>query len=257
MMKKPIWRVLRGALLALIIVAVFAVSATPAKAAGWDYDLFVYLWASGLDGTMTVRDREADLDVPFSDIFDNLDLAFATHFEANQRDGKWGWFFDLFYADLGKDFDKVTGSFDQKMTYIEGAVAYNTSRDFQLFVGVRYTSLDLTLKFNPEIPLPPEIQTRVDGSQSWYDLMTGLRWRKELGKRWGLSARGDVAGFGISDSSDFTWNVVLMAQVNVSARWGILFGYRWLDIDYVNEKDEFAMDVRQAGPVFAIGYAFH
>jgi len=241
------------------LVVVFVVSATPANAAGWDYDLFVYFWATGLDGSMTVRDREADLDVAFSDILDNLDLAFATHFEANQREGRWGWFFDLFYADLGKDFDRVSGSFDQKMAYVEGAGAYNTGRDFQLFFGLRYISMDATLKFEPQLPVPPPvpIPTRFDDSQSWIDLMVGGRYKKEFGERWRFFARGDVAGFGISDSSDFTWNVVLMGQVMVSARWGILFGYRWFDFDYVNEDDQFAMDIRQQGPVVAIGYAFH
>lgn len=257
MMSEKIGRALRHSFVALVVIVAFGVTATPAKAAGWEYDLFVYLWASGLDGTMTVRDREADVDVPFSDIFDNLDMAFATHFEANQIDGRWGWFFDLFYADIGKDFDQVTGSFDQQMTYVEGAASYNTSRAFQLFVGVRYTDLDLTLKFDPEIPLPPEIPTRVEGSQSWYDLMTGLRWQKAFNERWGFSARGDVAGFGIGDSSDFTWNVVLMGRLMVSKRWGLLLGYRWYDIDYVNEDDGFAMDVSQYGPVVAISYAFH
>lgn len=248
---------LRRALTSLVIVVVFAVTATPAKAAGWDYDLFIYLWALGMDGSATVRGQEADVDVSFSEIFDNLDLAFSTHLEARQREGNWGWFFDVYWADLGKDFDKVVGNLDMQMAYVEAAGAYNTGRDFQLFFGFRYISMDTTLSFDPQIPLPPEIPTRFDGDQSWTDLMVGGRLKKELGKRWRFYARGDVAGFGISDSSDFTWNVVLMGQVMVSARWGILFGYRWLDIDYVNEDDQFAMDVRQQGPVLAIGYAFH
>ena len=248
---------LRRALITLVIVVVFAVSATPAKAAGWDYDLFLYLWALGMDGSATVRGQEADVDVSFSEIFDNLDLAFAAHLEAKQRDGKFGWFFDVFWSDLGKDFDRVRGNFDMQMTYLEGAGAFNTSRNFQLFVGFRYITMDSTIKFDPEIPVPPAVPTRFEGDQSWTDLMTGLRWKTEFGERWRFSARGDVAGFGIGSSSDFTWNVVLMGQVMVSARWGLLLGYRWLDIDYVNEDDQFAMDLRQGGPVFAVSYAFH
>lgn len=41
-------RELRNVLVSLVVVMVFAVFATPAKAAGWDYDLFVYLDSSGL-----------------------------------------------------------------------------------------------------------------------------------------------------------------------------------------------------------------
>ena len=41
----------------------------------------------------------------------NLEMAFAAHLEAKQRDGKLGWFFDVYWADLGKDLDMVSGSF--------------------------------------------------------------------------------------------------------------------------------------------------
>ena len=257
MREKPIRRVLRVVFVLLVGMGVFAMSPTPAKAAGWDIDLGIYLWALSMDGTMTVRGQEAEVDVPFSDIFDNLDLAFSTHLEARKRESNWGWFFDVYWADLGIDFDQVTGNLDMQMTYLEAAGAYNTSRSFQLFFGFRYISMDTTIKLEPQIPVPPQVPTRFDGSQSWTDLMVGGRWKKEIGERWRFFARGDVAGFGISDSSDFTWNVVLMGQVMVSSRFSFLFGYRWLDIDYENKDDQFAMDVRQAGPVLAFGYAFH
>ena len=41
---------------------------------GWQYAVAPYLWAAGIDGSMTVADREADIDVPFDTILDNLDL---------------------------------------------------------------------------------------------------------------------------------------------------------------------------------------
>ncbi|TNF76386.1 MAG: hypothetical protein EP299_05435 [Acidobacteria bacterium] len=257
MREKPIRRVLRVVFVLLLGMGVFAMSATPAKAAGWDIDLMIYLWALGMDGSTTVRGQEADVDISFSEIFDNLDLAFSTHLEGRKRESNWGWFFDIYWADLSKDFERVQGNLDMQMTYLEAAGAYNTGRDFQLFAGFRYISMDTTLKFDPQIPVPPELPTRFDSSQSWTDLMVGGRLQKALGKRWHFYGRGDLAGFGISDGSDFTWNVVLMARAMVSARWSILFGYRWLDIDYENKDDAFALDVRQAGPVLAIGYAFH
>jgi hypothetical protein len=136
-----------------------------------------------------VRGQEADVDVPFSDIFDNLDLAFSTHLEARKRESNWGWFFDVYWADLGMDFDKVTGNLDMQMTYLEAAGAYNTSRSFQLFFGFRYISMDTTLKFEPQIPVPPQVPTRFDGSQSWTDLMVGGRWKKEVGEEQGRPVR--------------------------------------------------------------------
>jgi len=77
------------------------------------------------------------------------------------------------------------------------------------------------------------------------------------GKRFRFWARGDLAGFGISNTSDLTWNVLLMGQFKVARRVGILLGYRWLDIDYEDKEDLFALDARMTGPMLAISYSFY
>ena len=90
------------------------------------------------------------------------------------------------------------------------------AEDFQLFAGFRYISMDLELNFDPQIPLPPQIPTQVNGDQSWTDLMLGGRVKKDLGERWRFWGRADLAGFGLTDGSDLTWNLVLMGQVKVA-----------------------------------------
>ena len=69
-----------------LLLATLTLAAQRSQAQGWDYDLGIYLWALGMDGTMTVRGQEAPVDVGFSDIVDNLEMAFSTHFEANKRE---------------------------------------------------------------------------------------------------------------------------------------------------------------------------
>jgi len=250
---------LRYGILTLAIAAL-SLAAQPAKAAGWDYDLGVYLWALGMDGSMTVKGQESDVDIGFSDIVDNLEMAFSTHFEANKRDSNWAWFFDLYWAGLGNDIEQPQGKFDMDMAYVEAAGAYNTSRDFQLFAGFRYVSMDLELNFMPDVlppPTPPGIPTKFEGDQSWTDLMIGGRLKKDLGERWRFWGRADLAGFGLTDGTDLTWNLVLLGQVKVAKRVGLLLGYRWLDIDYENKDDLFALDVRQEGPILAVSYSFY
>ena len=246
-----------GLSLALLVVLALSMTTQPAEAQGWDYDLAIYLWALGIDGSATVRGVDADVDVSFSDALDNLEMAFSTHFEANKRESNWAWFFDLYWVALGNDIERPQGKFDMNMAYVEAAGAYNTGRDFQLFAGVRYISMDLELNFDPGIPLPPQIPTQVKGDQSWTDLMLGGRLKKDFGKRWRFWGRADLAGFGLTDGSDLTWNLVLMGQVKVARRIRLLFGYRWLDIDYENKDDQFAVDIRQEGPVFALNYSFY
>ena len=252
-------KILRYGVLTLAIAAL-SLAAQPTEAAGWDYDVGVYLWALGMDGSMTVKGQESDVDIGFSDIADNLEMAFSTHFEANRRDSNWAWFFDLYWAALGNDIEMPKGTFDMDMAYVEAAGAFNTGRDFQLFAGVRYVTMDLELNFEPDVlppPTPPGVPTRFDGNQSWADLMIGGRLKKDLGERWRFWGRADLAGFGVTDGTDLTWNLVLMGQVKVAKRIGLLFGYRWLDIDYENKDDAFALDVRQEGPILALSYSFY
>jgi len=244
-----------GSLAVVFMALIF--TAQPTEASGWDYDLGIYLWALGMDGSAKVKGVDADVDISFSEIFDNLEMAFSTHFEANKRESNWAWFFDVYWAALGNDIERPQGKFDMDMAYVEAAGAFNTGEDFQLFAGFRYISMDLELNFDPQIPLPPQIPTQLNGDQSWTDLMLGGRVKKDLGERWRFWGRADLAGFGLTDGSDLTWNLVLMGQVKVARRIGLLFGYRWLDIDYENKDDAFALDVRQEGPILAINYSFY
>ncbi len=52
----------------------------------WTFDLApLYLWGISIDGKQTVKGQEADLDVSFSDIFNNLNGAFTIHFEGVRK----------------------------------------------------------------------------------------------------------------------------------------------------------------------------
>ncbi len=98
-------RTLGIAVLSIVGMAVVA-TPPPAKAAGWDYDLALYLFAAGMDGRTVVRGREADVDVSFSDILEDLEMAATAHFEANKRESRWGWFADVFWLSLGRNLDR-------------------------------------------------------------------------------------------------------------------------------------------------------
>ena len=139
--------------------------------------------------------------------------------------------------------------------YLEGAGTYNLGENFELLAGLRYISMDLTLDIQP--PVPPAPTQRFQGDQSWTDLIIGGRVGTSAGKRFRFWARGDVGGFGISNSSNLAVNVVLMSKLKVSRRVGLLLGYRWLDIDYENTDDLFVFDILQSGPMLAISYSFY
>ncbi len=242
----------------ICVLGIVSFSPRPAEAS-WDWGAGFYLWALGMDGTLTVRDNPADVDISFSDIWDNLDMALSAHVEGKPADGRFGFFFDLYYADLGKELAAPPGDFSMEMAFVEFAGTFALGENTDVFYGLRYTTLDVVLEFDlgiepPISPPSPILPSKVAGDENWTDLMVGARWNKQFNKRWGFRARGDMAGFGISNSSDFTWNVQLLGTARVGKRAELLLGYRWYDVDYEDKDVGFAMDARLEGPVFALGF---
>ena len=53
----------------------------------WEFTITPYLWMTGIDGDVTVKGRDAEVDVGFDDILDDLDIAALAHFIAKR--GRW------------------------------------------------------------------------------------------------------------------------------------------------------------------------
>lgn len=51
---------------------------------GWQWTLTPYLWTSSIDGTVEANGREADVDVGFGDILDNVNFGFLGYAEATK-----------------------------------------------------------------------------------------------------------------------------------------------------------------------------
>lgn len=122
----------------------------PAAHDPWAFRIELYGWLTGLDGTTGVGPFVSNIDVPFSDIFDHLDMAAALQFEA--RNGRWGILADGFYSDLGGSgstpgpiYDTV--ELEMKQFLGELAVAYRIyewpTGSVDLYSGMRYNSLSM------------------------------------------------------------------------------------------------------------------
>ena len=92
-----------GAALAATVAAglvgspVEAEDAAPASAP-WQLSLTPYVWALSVKGDVGVGRTEADVDVSFSDILDNLNIAVMLELEL--RKGRFGLLSDTIYANL-------------------------------------------------------------------------------------------------------------------------------------------------------------
>jgi hypothetical protein len=119
-------------------------------------------------------------------------------------------------------------------------------RGLDMFAGLRYIDVDLTVQLDPENTLFDA--TSIDGSDTFSDFMLGARYTWELSGRWHLTLRGD-GSFGDTGG---TWNGSTMAAYSMKhGAW--FFGYRHLSVE-LEARNKF--DVTMSGPVTGYGFVF-
>lgn len=216
----------------------------------WEFSLApMYLWAVSIDGDQTVKGRKVDLDVPFNEIFDNLNGALTFHFEGLHK-SRWGFFSDLNYIVLNPEESSPLGDIEIDFTEImfELAGFYRWSEGphtIDGLGGLRYSSMDVDLDFPG-----PVLDT--DQRKDWVDPYFGLRWNWMLAEKWTTKLRGDIGGFGIG--SDLTYNLVGLVDFKPWKHVSLFGGYRVLYQDYStgSGSSKFAYDATMHGPVLGL-----
>ena len=250
----------------MAVIALICVSFSQPAFAKDDSELVVtpYLWAAGLNGDVTVNGNPAEVDLDFSDVFEDLDSGGGmVHVESRRE--RWGAFFDLTYAKLASDGDAGPFSVDveTETALVELGAFYrllesSDDRPLSLDVlgGGRYIYLKGELDIKGAGPLGVDIE--VDTSKDWVDAIVGGRIQLDFTEQLTFSLRGDAGGFGVGSSSELTWNVVAALGYELSERTTLWLGYRHLDIDYddgsgsnLNEYD-----VEMTGPMLGLAIGF-
>ena len=241
----------------LTLLAVAAVSlAVPQAAAqsgsnGWEFSIAPYLVAAGMDGSITVKGIEADVDVPFSDIIDKLDFAAMVHFD--MRNERWVVTSDLFYVDLEGSNDVALGSATVavQQTLFEVAGGYRVSPVFTLLAGARWVDLENQIRYTGQV-----LDEDVSAGKSWIDPFVGVHLMAPLSERWWFGARGDIGGFGVG--SDLAWQAYADIGFRASKVVSIILGYRAIAMDYEDGsgRDLFRYDMLIAGPQIAVAFSF-
>ncbi len=235
-------------------------AAGPASADDWTYSIEPYLLAASIEGDSGVgRVTGAPVDLDFSTILDNLDMAAMLHFEAHSGNG-WGVVLDYGFMDLSDDiFGSRGGVLDARLRQgiLEGLLLRQSSgaaRNFEYFAGFRWWDNDVDVRLDPAV-LPGDATRRVDAS--WIDLLVGARWTYPINDRWVARVKGDVGGFGIE--SDFTSSLSLSAVYAFSERYALDLQYKALWVDYKDgnpgRPGYFRYDTVTHGPI--IGFQFN
>ena len=233
----------------------------------WEFQVAPYMWFISLEGDVTVKGQESDLDLNFSDIWDELNIAGMLTFDA--RKGNWGIFGDMIGANLGKSKKAGGAKIDPtiKLALLTAGGSYRLGTwklsdaagqdgpavTVDGMFGVSYTYLDIDLDFK-------RIRD-ASGHKDWFDPLIGARAFFDLSERWSFSMQGNVGGFGVG--SDFTWGAMgaigyrfrLFSEKN-NAR--AAAGYRAIYQDYTDGSgdDKFKWDVTFHGPILGLVIGF-
>lgn len=248
-------------LLSLLLSAMGSYSAS-VSADEWSYQLEPYLMVTSIKGDATIgRTNQADVDVDFDTILDNLDAAAMVHFEAHHESG-WGAVFDYGFMDLGGNKTSTTGnstdvSVRQGVLELQALYRNKLSDGFlDYFAGVRWwdNDIDVTLDFTirPENNFSKEIES------DWVDPVVGVRWIKNIDDKWMFLAQADVGGFGLA--SDFTSSVQSGVMYKISDLMTLDLKYKatWVDFEEgaKGQQGYFGYDTVTHGTVIGLAFNF-
>jgi len=264
----------------LIVVAVTVVMFTCSSSYGldelgtpdkWNIEFTPYFWAAELKGDATLRGRTGPAEVSFSDLLDNLDIAFMGRLEAWK--GECGLFLDGLYMDLGAEFSTpqglVSADIDVKMTMLEFGIGHrllettvgqdnNQKLSFDLLGGGRYMNLEGEVDIVPGGPLGVLPGRTFGRREEWVDPFIGGRLRWDLNDKLAAVVRTDFGGFDIGEGSNLTWNLLAGIDYKLSKKISLKAGYRIFDLDYESGggNKEFGLDAQFRGPIFGLTILF-
>lgn len=240
------------------LLALVAMSPTLAAADEWQNTVVVYGIGVAIDGTAGAGPVDADVDISFSDILDNLEFgAMAAYRGGNDR---WGVMADIIYMDLETDKDglgpfgrtRANVELDQLIMELDASIVVTERLD--AYVGLRYWDVDSTVSVFGGGPLGADISASL--GSDWVDLLYGLRYTQPLGEKWTFVIRGDIAPMGTG--SDMSWHSTAFFDWRLGEHTHALFGYRLIDVDYESGSglNRFKMDVTQGGPSIGVAWKF-
>jgi hypothetical protein len=233
-------------------------AATPA---GYQFFVTPYLWLASIHATtLTPLEREPQVnsDVGAFQLLSHLDGApFMGSFEA--RYGAIGFLADAIHLPVSTNITTHNvlfqgGNAALKADTGTGIVLYRFLEDPVQFadggLGFRAWGFSSRVALNPG--LLPGVSVTPGGG--WADPLIGGRYHRELGNGFGLTAYGDVGGFGVGAHID--WQVLGTIDYSLSSSWNLHLGYRSLNFNITGNGGNFGFDVHMRGPIIAGTFRF-
>jgi hypothetical protein len=232
-----------GALPAALLLAALAAPAAEAQDRGnpgWYVRVAPYLWASNIDGAVSLG-LPADPQTVgnYSVAIEDTLLTGAWAVRAEVGKGRVRAWFNVSQAGLGpkpteivpidNPTDTLDGSFDFRWFTGEAFAAiqvgpFATSHAFELYAGGRYVKHEQSVSVEGDPP--------IDVSESWIEPAAGARLWMDLGRRFWAAFNTDLGGFGLG--ADFTFTLGGELGFRVVGPLDISMRYNYQETDYNN-----------------------
>jgi hypothetical protein len=216
----------------IIGLTILVLPARAGAADEWSFRLIPYVWMSGLSGDVATLPGapEADIDMSFTDILENLD--FAAFVVGEARHGDLFLRGEVSYAKISDGAATpgplFSGADVTAETFFGGLAAGYTiirgpAHQVDAFAGFRYWVIDTDLDLSGGV-LPAQ---SVSETESFVDPLVGL---------------------------SLEWGVTTGVTYHAGENWGVIVGYRYLAVDY--DHGDFVYDVAQHGPFLGAVFDF-
>jgi hypothetical protein len=250
-----------GSIAAFAAVLNTAAAQDVSAPSGYEFFVTPYLWMASVHVTTTTpleQRPEVDSNVSFCDLLSHLDgapfmgsgeisygqigfLMDAIHLPVSTKITTY----DIFYGGGNAELAANTGT---------GIALYRVVEDLVQFAdaGIGFRAWG----FSSRVELAPGLLAGAASmrSASWTDPLIGGRYHRDLGNGFGLTAYGDVGGFGVGAHTD--WQVLGTVDYTLSPSWNLHLGYRSLNFSYSAENSALGFDVHLRGPLLAATVRF-
>jgi hypothetical protein len=220
----------------------------------WHFVSLSYLWFPGMSGTVGAKGYSTRVAVSPSDVLSHFNIGLMGSFEPQYK--RWSFPFDFVWAKLSDDkalirlpgySAKATvkeGIFTPKVNYL---VLNGKMVKIRATAGVRAWYMSENLKLTP--PIPPTFSAGT--SQGWADVVGGANIVIPFSPKIAVLVSGDAGGGG----ANVDYQVAGIANYQIKPKWGIGFGYRYLDVNYRNSNQN-VLDVHQSGIALTLIYKY-
>jgi hypothetical protein len=237
---------------AVAVTLMASAAALPAQAGeAWEFEITPYLWASGIDADVIVRNQPASVSADFSDIIKAFDIGGAFLMRA-QRGHLVLWTqLDYFKLSTDKlDDQPQNGSLDLDQLLVTAGIGRNFGKpggrqSVDVLLGVRHLGLDTKLQIDT-------IGT-FTGNKSYTDPLIIIRPSFQLSERWRLNP---TFSYGTGGDSESTYELQPQLQFQMTEHAALRFGYRKVHYDIKNSSNGNSFDGSFNGPFIGFGWTF-